>query len=113
MELVLRDEGREAGCELKLPASLRELLRRIESTRAKNPKDALAYQVIQEITFQMRQEDLLAHLIAELLKQPSVKTPDDTALRRDPERSRNSEVHAVGADSSEPLRAEEPEPCVA
>ncbi len=114
MELVLRDDdGCEAGRELKLTASLQELLRRIETTMARNPKDILAYQVAQEIAFQMRNEDLIGQLISELVQQAGVRASNEPTTKRDPKWARNSEIRAIGTDSSESVQPEEPESCVA
>jgi hypothetical protein len=110
MELVLRVDGREVGREIKLSASLGELLRRVKLRGAKNPQQALAYEVTRELAFQVREGNFLTELALELIDPPKagVQAPDEND-RRDPKWPRDSEVRTIGSDSGEPFQGAEPE----
>jgi len=68
MRLVLRHDDQEVGRELKLSAPLPELKRRIQLTRTINPEAVLAYQLTQEVKFQLRWDELIGQLVQEIIQ---------------------------------------------
>ena len=83
MELILRVDGHEVGRELKLSTPFEELLRRIKLTKARNPTDVLAHQITQEVAFQLRHDDLLTQIVAELVRS-GVRASNGESKERNP-----------------------------